>query len=266
VSGAGEVRADLRAALEAFAALPEVLVALDFDGVCAPIVPVPSEARPLPATTAALERLAGSAGTTLAMVSGRTLADLHAYAAAPAGTVLVASHGAEVEGVELDLDDDARELLATITAEVQTVVAAHAGTDVELKPAGVVLHTRRARPEVAEHAATAVREGAAARAGVLAIPGKQVLELSVVDTSKGASVAALREGLGAVRDGAGWSGGPAVLYAGDDTTDETVLSTLQQDRGDVGVRVGGGDTAARHHLAGPEDVAAMLTLLADLRP
>jgi trehalose 6-phosphate phosphatase len=84
--------------------------------------------------------------------------------------------------------------------------------------------------------------------------GKAVVELSVVEASKGAAVRALRERLGV----------DAVLFAGDDVTDETALSTLEPDR-DVGVKVGEGPTAAAHRVADPEAVAALLTELADLR-
>ncbi len=245
---------DLAAALRAFAALPRVLVALDFDGVLAPIVTDPAASAPLPASAAAVARLAGSPGTSVALVSGRSLTSLRTVADPPDGVVLVASHGAEVDGAPPALDDAARAALAAATREVEAVVAGSPGTSAETKPAGVVLHTRRAAPDVAARAARAVLDGPAARPGVHAMEGKAVVELSVVEASKGAAVRALRERLGV----------DAVLFAGDDVTDETALSTLEPDR-DVGVKVGEGPTAAAHRVADPEAVAALLTELADLR-
>lgn len=244
----------LDAALRAFAALPSVLVALDFDGVLAPIVDDPAAARPLPASRAALDRLVDPPRTHLALVSGRAMASLRAVASPPEGAVLVASHGAELEGVETALDGAARSALDAATAAVAAVVAEHPGTAVEHKPAGVVLHTRGAAPEVAERAARAVLDGPGAAPGVHALSGKAVVELSVVRASKGESVEALRGRLGV----------DAVLFAGDDVTDETVLRGLRRGR-DVGVHVGGGESAAEHRVADPGAVAELLTALADLR-
>lgn len=246
--------AGLATALEAFAALPVVLVALDLDGTLAPIVDDPAAARVLPRTAVALSRLAAFPRTHLALVSGRAMDSLRAAARPPEGAVLVASHGAEVEGVDTELDDAARAALAAATADVEAVVAAHPGTAVERKPAGVVLHTRQAAPDVAEQAGRAVLEGAATRDGVHALTGKSVVELSVIATSKGEAVAALRERLGV----------DAVLFAGDDVTDESVLGALGAG-GDVGVKVGEGPSAAAHRVEGPQAVGELLTVLAELR-
>ena len=55
-----------------------------------------------------------------------------------------------------------------------------------------------------------------------------------------------------------------VLYAGDDVTDERAFAILDDDAGDVTIKVGEGPTIARHRLADPEAIAAMLTILASL--
>ena len=245
----------LGTALEGLAGRDAVLVALDFDGVLAPIIEDPSSARPLPAARAAIERLVAAPGVRVALVSGRSLEDLRAVAQPPEGAVLVASHGAEVEGVPTDLDDAARELLEDLVDDVEAVVAEHEGTATERKPAGVVLHTRRAEPEVAERAQRAVHEGAGAREGVHVLAGKAVVELSVVSATKGEALAALRGRLEV----------DAVLYAGDDVTDESALATLDGPAGDVGIKVGDGETCAEHRLDDPEAVAGALARLADLR-
>ncbi len=246
--------AALQDALGTLAGRRPVLVALDFDGVLAPLVDDPDASRPLPASGAALERLVAAPGVHVALVSGRTMADLRRLSTAPEGTVFVASHGAEIDGVPTDLDDESLDLLARVTSELQEISQAHDGTHVETKPAGAVLHTRRADREVARRATDQALTGPARHPGVRAMQGKDVVELSVVDADKGSAVEALRERLGA----------EAVLYAGDDVTDEHALATLDPAAGDVGVKVGDGDTAAAHRVATPDDVAAMLTVLADL--
>ncbi|GAB2695012.1 trehalose-phosphatase [Thalassiella azotivora] len=229
-----------------------VLVALDFDGVLAPIVEDRDAATPLPEASAALRRLVRADGSHLALVSGRALEDLRLRAGPPEGALLVASHGAEVEGAPTDLDDAERERLERVMTAVRDVVDDHPGTDLETKPAGAVLHTRQADRDVAAAATRAVLDGPATLDGVHAMQGKEVVELSVVDTDKGRAVTSLREQLGV----------DAVVYIGDDVTDETVFRVLGE--GDVGVKVGDGDTAAGWRLPDPPSAAVALHHLADV--
>jgi trehalose 6-phosphate phosphatase len=85
------------------------------------------------------------------------------------------------------------------------------------------------------------------------------LDLSVVDASKGVAISTLR-----IRAGlAPGSGG--VLYIGDDVTDERAFAVLDDDQGDVTVKVGDGPTIARHRIADPQAVTALLDYLVQLR-
>lgn len=229
-----------------------MLVALDFDGVLSPIVERPEQARPTAESVSALRRLVGADGVHVAMVSGRSLADLRAVADPPDGVVLVASHGAEVDGAPAP--EVPADLLASVTAAIEDVVARHPGTSVEHKPSAAVLHTRRAADDVAEAATAAALEAVSTIDGAHVIEGKRVVEVSVVRADKGSALRGLRERLGV----------HAVLYAGDDVTDENALRTLDPTIGDVGVKVGDGDTAAGHRIDGPPEVAALLASLADL--
>jgi trehalose 6-phosphate phosphatase len=95
----------------------------------------------------------------------------------------------------------------------------------------------------------AVRTGPAQLPGVEATAGKAVLEMAVVQVSKGAAIDTLRGRLGA----------DAVLFVGDDVTDETAFARLKP--GDVGVKVGDGDTAAGFRVGAPEVVTALLEAL-----
>jgi trehalose-phosphatase len=258
--------ATLDAALVALAARPQLLVALDFDGVLAPIVQDPDAARPLPRSAAALAVLAGLDGVHLALVSGRTLHDLLRYAAPPPSVALVGSHGAQVAdehghdvGLAASLDPQARDLLARASAALHAIAATHPGTFVEDKPAGTVLHTRRAGRDAAEAAARAAVDGPGSWPGVHCVPGKEVVDLSVVDVTKGSALHALRVALGPALA----SGG--VLYVGDDVTDEFAFAVLDDAAGDVTVKVGDGATAARHRIADPESVADLLERLVHLR-
>jgi len=245
-------------ALVAFAARARVLVALDFDGVLAPIVEDRDAARPLPESVAALERLASLPKVTLALVSGRTMTDLKKLASPPPGTILIASHGAELEDPSSGdaspalLDAGTQALLADVLASLRVIVDRHPGTNLETKPAGGVLHTRTAERDVADDATRAVLDGPATWTGVHAMRGKEVVELSVLDTDKGTALEAIRGRLQP----------DAVLYAGDDVTDENAFAVLRD--GDVGIKVGAGQTKAQWRVPDPEAFARLLHRLADL--
>jgi trehalose 6-phosphate synthase/phosphatase len=247
-------------ALEGFAMRPSLLIALDFDGVLAPIVADPAKARALPQSHEHLKSLVGMPGVRLALVSGRTMADLRQVASPPPGTLLVGSHGAEMSipgsGAHppAPLDDDAAGVLKRIVSDLERISAARPGTHVEIKPTAAVLHTRQADREVAARATQEALDSLADWPGVHLTHGKEVVELSVVGTTKGTAIRRLRE----------LTGADAVLFAGDDITDERAFAVLDGDAGDVSVRVGSGETMADHRLGSPDEVAAMLGLLVDL--
>jgi trehalose 6-phosphate phosphatase len=249
---------ELQAELERLAGLETLLVTLDFDGVLAPIVLVPSEARPLPVAAAAIRELAELPGTSVVLVSGRGLADLAAVSGFTSPVRMVGSHGGEfgeglVEGGGSLLDAGQAALKDAMTEALEKVVTGEPGAALEHKPAGVAVHVRNAAPDVGERVLDAVRAGVATWDGVDATEGKSVIDLAVLKVSKGAAVDLLRERLRP----------DAVLFAGDDVTDETVFTRLGRD--DVGIKVGEGDTAAGFRMDGPEDVAALLTELTRLR-
>ena len=231
-------------AVRTIAAVPRLLVALDFDGVLAPIVDVPSSARPLPASAAAVGALATLPTTTVVLVSGRGLADLAAVSGFGSPIRLVGSHGGEFDDGAAVLDDAQRERLDRLTAELQELVDGEPGVALEDKPAGVAVHVRNASADVGRRVLDAVRAGPAARAGVELTPGKAVLDLAVVQVDKGMAVETLRAQLDA----------DAVLFAGDDVTDETAFRRLRP--GDVGVKVGEGETVAEFRIADPPAVGS----------
>lgn len=257
-------------ALREFAARPaRHLVALDFDGTLAPLVDDPTASELLPTAREAVERLAAlpdDARTVLALVSGRNLADLAERARPPVGTHLVGSHGAEhgvmtATGVKADpltLTTEQEEALAALAAALAGLADALDGVWVQTKPSAVVVHTRLAA-SAATDKAVAAADAAAARLGLHAMHGKDVVEIAVVETSKGEAIAHLRDHL--ARDGAAGDDAPdvRVLYAGDDTTDERALAVLGA--GDVGIKVGPGPTVAGFRVADP---AALAEALGDL--
>jgi trehalose 6-phosphate phosphatase len=247
---------DLDAALERLASTERLLVALDFDGVLAPLVSRPEDARALPASKAAVLRLAALPDTTVGMISGRSMESLVHVTELPDDTMLIGSHGVEVRldgTVRLALDDDEKERVSTLRQVLEEEVAGHDGVWVEVKPAGFAVHFRGATQEVGDAAQARARAAAGSLDGLTVRQGKNVLEFSVKSTTKGEGVELLREHTGAT----------AVLFAGDDVTDEDGFAVLGPD--DLGLKVGPGDTRAGFRVADPDAVAATLTRLADLR-
>lgn len=235
------------------ARVPRLLVALDFDGVLAPIVPVPSDARPLPGSAAAIRALADLPDTTVALLSGRGLADLAEVSGFGPPVRLVGSHGFEFDEGGTVLDDGQLARRDELVAELTRLVGGEPGVRLEAKVAGMAVHVRGASAEVAARVFDAVRSGPGARAGISVTPGKAVLDLAVLEVSKGSALDVLRERTAA----------DAVFFAGDDVTDETAFARLRP--GDVGVKVGDGETAAAHRVSDPGSVADLLLGLVDMR-
>jgi trehalose-phosphatase len=243
----------LAGALQRVAGVPRLLVASDYDGVLSLIVPDPMQAFPLPGAVAALDALAATPGTTAALVSGRARRDLAVLAGVSDQVLLIGSHGSELaDGVRLDPDQAA--LRARLEAAVRELIGEWPGIRMETKPAGVVVHTRTAATrQVAATAAEATLAGPARWPGVHVTTGKEVVEMSVVATHKGTAIEALRARYSA----------DAVVFLGDDVTDENAFAVLREE--DVGIKVGPGDTRAAFRVEDPQAAVRALALLQDLR-
>jgi trehalose 6-phosphate phosphatase len=253
---AGALPTDLVAALEKLAERPSVLVASDFDGVLAPFVHDPLEARPLDGTIDDLVALAGLPRTHTAVVSGRDLDTLGQLTGLADGSPVtrIGSHGAQSSHGDVDdLTDEQQQLLERLTGDLHDVVEAHPGVRLEHKPAATVLHTRGQEDHVAEAAVRSALEVAQRHTGVKVLQGKNVVEMSVVTADKGTALKALQEKVGA----------DAAVYFGDDVTDEHAFEVM--DGPDVSVKVGDGETAARFRVDTGEQVAEALRLLVRLR-
>lgn len=235
-------------AIAEFASWDRVLVASDYDGCVAPIVSRPEDAAPNPRSVAALAAAAALPGVQAALVSGRARADLAALSGLGDPVILVGSHGAEFDtGFADPVTADKRDLLDRVIAEFQALSSRFPGTSVETKPASTTLHVRNASSSDAHTALALATEGPGSWDGVHVTYGKAVIELAVIETSKGRALDRLRT----------LTDAQAVLYLGDDITDEKAFAHLTLP-GDVSVKVGDGATSARYRVAGPDDVADVL--------
>jgi trehalose 6-phosphate synthase/phosphatase len=262
LTGAGKidpgVPEPLRGAVARIAEVERLLVALDFDGTLAPLVDRPEDARATDRARAAIERMAGHEDTRVALISGRALDSLKDVASPPVAALLSGSHGVELQldggGVTIDLRENEVTRLEELIGIVESAASGADGAWVERKPAGIALHTRRLGPSAGAALQREARERVErALPGLSTRTGKNVLEFAVRASDKGEAVTRLRQHAGA----------DAVLYVGDDVTDEDAFATLEID--DVGVKVGQGKSLAAYRLRGPDDVAELLELLADAR-
>jgi trehalose-phosphatase len=186
---------------------------LDVDGVLAPIVPRPEDARVPDDIRGELRRLSGRYAL-VACVSGRAGDDARAIVGVPELTY-VGNHG-------LELEPQADEW----AARLESFLAAVDWPRTENKRLSASLHYRDA-PD--EHAARRELDEIAERAraaGLVARYGRKVLELvPPLDANKGTAVRHLLEARDLQRG----------LYAGDDTTDLDAFAAIEGL--EVGVRV-----------------------------
>lgn len=240
--------ADVADAVAALAAPP--LVGFDVDGVLAPIVAHASDAALLPGVLSRLIKLAEH--VPVAIVSGRAVSDLARFGF-PASLMVAGSHGAERRGLTmapLSATESAR--LARLRSLADAAAAeAGPGAWVEHKPTSVVLHIRESDADRGRRAADRLVDVGGLVAGAQVKRGHGVVELVARPASKAMAIRTMWDE----------SGAASVAYVGDDVTDEDVFRSLGP--GDLGIRVGPGETAATRRLADPQAVLAYLGRLAD---
>lgn len=231
-----------------------LLVVSDFDGTLAGMSPDPYDVPVDAEALAALTRLSGLPDTTVAVLSGRHLAGLAQVCRLAPPVVTAGSHGAETseQGVTLTAEQEAA--LTGVEKQLRALTAAYPPAYVEVKPLQRVAHVA---PLAETDPVSAERVLAAAAAishpGASMKPGKNIVEFSVSTVTKGDWIAAETKRRGA----------SATVFLGDDTTDEDGFRALRD--GDLGVKVGNGETAAGHRVADRAGVAALLGRLADAR-
>lgn len=258
-----------RAGLAALLAHPAgALIALDFDGTLAPIVPDPDTARGHPEVPAVLTRLA-SAGARVAVVTGRPAGIAVEYAgiADVPGLVVLGHYGLQrweagvVTGpVELSGVEKARRQLPHLLSEA----GAPDGTFVEDKGAAVAVHTRRtADPQAALALLRDPLSELAAETGLVVEAGRFVLELRPAGGDKGDALRSLVEERSP----------SSVVFVGDDLGDLAAFDAVDVLRaaGTPGLLVCSGSTevtalADRADLTvdGPDGVVALLLALAEI--
>lgn len=240
--------------LDALATADHLLVVSDFDGTLAGIVSDPSAVPVNRRALGALARLAGLPGTTAAVLSGRGRGDLQTVCAVREPVVLAGSHGAESGEHGIERTAGMVTALDAVAAELEPLTTADKSVYVERKPFQVVFHVAPlAARDPAGAEATLARARLVDPHGTGVAGGKNIVEFSAVQLTKGNWIAAERDRVGADR----------VVFLGDDVTDENGFAALRS--ADVGVKVGVGQTRAAVRVADREAAADLLGELASAR-
>ncbi|MFI7342420.1 trehalose-phosphatase [Streptomyces sp. NPDC050085] len=222
-----------RDGLAAIVARPSrAVIALDFDGTLAPIVPDPEQARAHPDAVPTLAALAPHVAS-VAVITGRPagVAVRHgAFAGVPGleHLVVLGHYGAERwDAVTGTVRAPAPHPgVAAVRSELPGVLAELGlwhDTYVEEKGRAVAVHTRRAGdPQGAFETLKAPLAALAARHGLMLEPGRLVLELRPPGVDKGAALTQYVREVGA----------ESVLYAGDDLGDLPAFAAVEKLRSD----------------------------------
>lgn len=229
------------------------LLAFDFDGTLAPIVPRPEDARIAPQLVQPLARLAQR--LPVAVITGRRIEDVRTRLGFEPQHV-IGSHGAE----DPHAGDGAALVRALDAARAQLQAHAPAlethGIRIEDKGASLAVHYRAADDPAAALAAITALVAPLAPA-VAIVGGKKVVNLMAADApDKADALAAL----------VARSGAPGAVFVGDDVNDEPVFARREPTWLTVRVGRDPADSAAMFQVDDTAGVAAMLERMLALLP
>jgi trehalose-phosphatase len=256
-----EVEADV---LRRIATASSVFCFLDYDGTLSPLAATPDAAAPLAGTALVLQALAAAPQTQVALVTGRTIADIRRHLDVP-GIYYVGIHGLEIgfPSGAIELSDSVavvRSVLPAIKRQIEQALENLPGILIEDKGVALACHYRlaaradaaRARQTVATIAQTYQRRGAQ----IAVTHGHEVVEIRSAFANKGKTVCRLL---------AAYGPSAQAVYIGDDQTDEDAFRLLPPES--ITIRVGPAvaATAARYRVEQPSEVLSILRAMVTCR-
>ncbi len=246
----GELSEELRAVLNSD---KRIALFLDYDGTLREIVRDPSAAKPNEGVRALLDTLRDRPNLDVALISGRSSADLEAWLGEYPFT-LIAEHGSSLRRAEtgaweqLDAGVDygwKDEMLGILRLYEQTTP----GSFVEEKKTSLVWHYRNTDPEFGAwkaHQLAVELEALMANEPVEIRHGRKIIEASAATISKGAAVRRL------LRE----KSYDLTLCAGDDQTDESMFELNVPNL--VSIKVGSHPSRAKYRLHDPAEFREFL--------
>jgi trehalose 6-phosphate synthase/phosphatase len=242
--------------LEAYTSAKKRLFLLDYDGTLKDYVAPTSkdQARPPRQLVRHLKALAADPRNRVCIISGRTRPTLQSWFGSLPIT-LVAEHGAWIrhDGLWTSVDVDFQAHKDKLLPIMQNYAERTPGTTVEEKDFALVWHYRGVTPELASVRKIGLKHDlkVALHGGDAAVfEGNKILEVKPKSISKGAFAQEVLNHTAA----------DFILCAGDDYTDEDMFEVLPGSAWTV--KVGPGNTGARHTIGSVDSMVALLGKLA----
>lgn len=232
---------------------------LDVDGTLLEIAETPQAVHVSMSLKHLLEDVRWRLDGALALVSGRSLANLDQLFS-PLRLIASGVHGCErrtADGHVLRPEVDAA-TIARVRSQLADFVRGHEGLLLEDKHYAVAMHFRRA-PEMQNEVYRIMNEMQVQLGPTFGLQaGKSVLELRPSSWTKGSSITAFMQEAPFV--------GRTPVFIGDDVTDEDAFAVVNELSG-MSIRVGNPTaTLARHRLGGVSDVLRWLQAVPSVLP
>ncbi len=247
-----------------------IILLSDFDGTLCPIVDQPKQASIPEPTKLLLETLARRPGISVAIVSGRSLADLKQRIGLEELTY-AGNHGLEIEGPTFrfvePVAQKARPVVDHLNRLLRQVLSPFKGVIVEHKGLTLTVHYRMVEDSAVDEFKSLFEEIAdsiRSLGRVRITSGKKVHEVRpAVSWDKGTAISLLLERYNALAG----SGRSVAIFLGDDVTDEDGFRALRR-IGGISVFVGdeNKDSAGEYFLRSPVEVQEFLRRLLSVRP
>jgi trehalose 6-phosphate phosphatase len=241
----------------------ELLMVIAFDGVLTSFDHDPDTACITPGQKTLLRRMADAPGVTLAIMSGRRVADLHSRADLGGDVFYIGLHGLEVVGpdyvdVHQDIINDCRGMFSALERWLAPVIRAMPGVRLENKEAAIALHTHDADPaDVAWSRLLLLSRvvDLATLGRIRVLRGQDVIELLPnVECPRGAAIARIRDLVERWRHQRVFT-----LYVAADTLDDDAFAFVRTEGVCVAV---GRRGRLGYHLATRDDVDRLIARLA----
>ncbi|MBI4611066.1 MAG: trehalose-phosphatase [Candidatus Rokubacteria bacterium] len=239
-----------------------LLLLSDYDGTLTPLVADPAAAGLAREVRDDLRLLAGSPVVRVGILSGRALDDIRARVGVPE-IIYAGCHGLEIEGPGLAFRHPGAEalrwMLAAIAEALRIRAASIPGVRVEAKGLAVAVHYRNVAPAALARLEILFERVIHPRRSKLRLfRGKKVIEiLPRVGWNKGECGLWIRDRICPTVPS-----DVAILYMGDDRTDEVAFDVLSGKATTVRVGPGPSLSAAKYRLPDVPDVHRLLSALA----
>jgi trehalose 6-phosphate phosphatase len=250
------------------AAEPSLFLFLDYDGTLTPIASGPSKAKLSGSVRQLLRELKAAKGVRVAIVSGRSLANLKQYVRIP-GLIYAGNHGFEIQGhgisyvhpAALALEHSFRKM----TQQLKKALGLFHGILIEHKTFSISIHYRNVRSYDRIQTAKKILLGklkSLRHTPVVLADGKKVWEIRpTAEWHKGETVTWLlrRVGHSEKKD-------YFPVYAGDDVTDEDAFRAIRKKGVGIKVTCGkNGRSQARYYVRSTAEAVRFLRKIISLR-